>query len=97
MFHVSTLLPYSAEDMQQLERKRHIGNDIVIIVFQDGDDVFRPQAITSRQIQIIFLIKPETVKGKPGYRFSFLFFFFFYLPSSVKIIINFLYSLIKKI
>ncbi|CAK5057246.1 unnamed protein product [Meloidogyne enterolobii] len=31
MFHVSTLLPYTAGDTQQLQRKRHIGNDIVAI------------------------------------------------------------------
>uniref|UniRef100_A0A915MC87 Rap-GAP domain-containing protein n=1 Tax=Meloidogyne javanica TaxID=6303 RepID=A0A915MC87_MELJA len=35
MFHVSTLLPYTAGDTQQLQRKRHIGNDIVAIVFQE--------------------------------------------------------------
>ncbi|GIY78704.1 rap1 GTPase-activating protein 1 [Caerostris extrusa] len=35
MFHVSTLLPYSRTDPQQLQRKRHIGNDVVTIVFQD--------------------------------------------------------------
>ena len=29
LFHVSTLLPISSADMQQLERKRHIGNDLV--------------------------------------------------------------------
>jgi len=34
MFHVSTLLPYSSGDNQQVQRKRHIGNDIVAIVFQ---------------------------------------------------------------
>lgn len=34
MFHVSTLLPYSESDRQQLQRKRHIGNDIVAVVFQ---------------------------------------------------------------
>jgi len=37
MFHVSTLLPYNIEDSQQVERKRHIGNDIVNIIFVDGD------------------------------------------------------------
>ena len=31
MFHVSTLLPHSARDSQQIERKRHIGNDRVTI------------------------------------------------------------------
>lgn len=34
MFHISTMLPYTAGDTQQLQRKRHIGNDIVAIVFQ---------------------------------------------------------------
>lgn len=34
MFHVSTLLPFTTGDSQQLQRKRHIGNDIVAIVFQ---------------------------------------------------------------
>ena len=57
MFHVSTMLPYSEDDEQQvlshilapgsfftlsltpqLERKRHIGNDIVTIIFIDGDE-----------------------------------------------------------
>ena len=35
MFHVSTMLPYSKEK-QQLERKRHICNDLVLLVFQEG-------------------------------------------------------------
>lgn len=35
MFHVSTLLPYSRDNRQQVERKRHIGNDIVNIIFID--------------------------------------------------------------
>eukprot|EP00047_Mylnosiga_fluctuans_P022768 m.125577 g.125577 ORF g.125577 m.125577 type:complete len:936 (-) comp9379_c0_seq6:176-2983(-) len=34
MFHVSTLLPYEENKTQQVLRKRHIGNDIVNIVFQ---------------------------------------------------------------
>ena len=41
MFHVSTLLPFKEKgDNQQLERKRHIGNDIVAIVFQVGTQSF---------------------------------------------------------
>jgi RAP1 GTPase activating protein 1 len=34
MFHVSTFLPFIESDPQQLQRKCHIGNDIVAIVFQ---------------------------------------------------------------
>ncbi|XP_065200520.1 GTPase-activating Rap/Ran-GAP domain-like protein 3 isoform X3 [Planococcus citri] len=43
MFHVSTHLPYSKENRQQVERKRHIGNDIVNIVFIDGGPTFMSQ------------------------------------------------------
>ena len=35
MFHVSTLLPFSPNNAQQLPRKRHIGNDVVVVIFQD--------------------------------------------------------------
>ncbi|KAI9184022.1 hypothetical protein H9P43_003075 [Blastocladiella emersonii ATCC 22665] len=35
MFHVSTLLPYSDRDPQQIQRKSHIGNDIVCVVYVD--------------------------------------------------------------
>ncbi|OXB67052.1 hypothetical protein ASZ78_005625 [Callipepla squamata] len=50
MFHVSTMLPYSRENKQQVERKRHIGNDIVTIVFQEGEETapaFKPSMIRS--------------------------------------------------
>nr|CDS32344.1 GTPase activating Rap:RanGAP domain 3 [Hymenolepis microstoma] len=42
MFHVSTLLPISPDNRQQIERKRHIGNDIVNIIFFDTNDVEKP-------------------------------------------------------
>lgn len=31
----------------QIERKRHLGNDIVMIIFQEGEQPFSPDAITS--------------------------------------------------
>jgi hypothetical protein len=34
MFHVSTLLPFVQGQEQQLARKRRIGNDIGVIIFQ---------------------------------------------------------------
>lgn len=37
MWHVATMLP-SGEGSQQIARKRHIGNDICILVFLDGMD-----------------------------------------------------------
>lgn len=47
MFHVSTMLPYTFGDSQQLQRKRHIGNDIVAIVFQEEKTPFVPDMIAS--------------------------------------------------
>uniref|UniRef100_A0A1A7XF69 Signal-induced proliferation-associated 1 like 1 n=1 Tax=Iconisemion striatum TaxID=60296 RepID=A0A1A7XF69_9TELE len=56
MFHVSTMLPYTPNNKQQLLRKRHIGNDIVTIVFQEpGAHPFTPRAIRSH-FQHVFII-----------------------------------------
>ncbi|XP_066154442.1 signal-induced proliferation-associated 1-like protein 1 isoform X4 [Euwallacea fornicatus] len=56
MFHVSTMLPFTPNNRQQLLRKRHIGNDIVTIVFQEpGAQPFTPQGIRS-QFQHVFVV-----------------------------------------
>ncbi|XP_015745397.1 signal-induced proliferation-associated 1-like protein 3 isoform X1 [Python bivittatus] len=56
MFHVSTMLPYTPNNRQQLLRKRHIGNDIVTIIFQEpGALPFTPQNIRSH-FQHVFVI-----------------------------------------
>ncbi|XP_075415215.1 GTPase-activating Rap/Ran-GAP domain-like protein 3 [Tenrec ecaudatus] len=60
MFHVSTMLPYSKENKQQVERKRHIGNDIVTIVFQEGEgssSAFKPSMIRSHFTHIFALVR----------------------------------------
>ncbi|XP_013862055.1 GTPase-activating Rap/Ran-GAP domain-like protein 3 isoform X6 [Austrofundulus limnaeus] len=60
MFHVSTMLPYSKDNKQQVERKRHIGNDIVTIVFQEGDEAsssFKPSMIRSHFTHIFALVR----------------------------------------
>ncbi|KAM7050077.1 signal-induced proliferation-associated 1-like protein 2 isoform 2-T6 [Molossus nigricans] len=56
MFHVSTMLPHMPNNRQQLLRKRHIGNDIVTIVFQEpGALPFTPKSIRSH-FQHVFVI-----------------------------------------
>eukprot|EP00794_Sanderia_malayensis_P015830 gene15830-17426_t len=59
MFHVSTLLPHSKNHSQQVERKRHIGNDIVVIVYIDGPPsrkpAFSPSFIRSKFTQCFTL------------------------------------------
>ncbi|KOC68991.1 Signal-induced proliferation-associated 1-like protein 2 [Habropoda laboriosa] len=55
-FHVSTMLPFTPNNRQQLLRKRHIGNDIVTIVFQEpGALPFSPRRIRS-QFQHVFIV-----------------------------------------
>ncbi|CAF4518259.1 unnamed protein product, partial [Rotaria sp. Silwood2] len=58
MFHVSTLLPYSKIERQQLERKRHIGNDIVAIVFQENETIFNPECIASQFLHVYLVVTP---------------------------------------
>lgn len=51
MYHVSTMLPHSKDNPQQLERKRHIGNDIVNIIYSDDPSAlenFNPNCIRSQ-------------------------------------------------
>jgi len=48
MYHVSTLLPFDPSDVQQLGRKRHIGNDILVILFVDGPTSYLPDTVASR-------------------------------------------------
>ncbi|XP_049282463.1 rap1 GTPase-activating protein 1 isoform X8 [Anopheles funestus] len=58
MFHVSTLLPYTEADPQQLQRKRHIGNDIVAIVFQEENTPFSPAMIASHFLHAFIVVQP---------------------------------------
>ncbi|XP_026211145.1 signal-induced proliferation-associated 1-like protein 2 isoform X2 [Anabas testudineus] len=58
MFHVSTMLPYTPNNRQQLLRKRHIGNDIVTIVFQEpGALPFTPKNIRSHFQHVFVIVK----------------------------------------
>ena len=53
MYHVCTILPLKEKDTQRVDRKRHIGNDVVVIVFKDSsdkDDAFDPNIFKSHFI-----------------------------------------------
>jgi len=74
MFHVSTLLPHSRVEPQQLEKKCHIGNDIVVIIFNESTSTpFSPQTIKSDFNQVYAIIQPfeASAKGISQYRLSF--------------------------
>ncbi|XP_034948149.1 GTPase-activating Rap/Ran-GAP domain-like protein 3 isoform X2 [Chelonus insularis] len=71
MYHVSTLLPHSKDNPQQLERKRHIGNDIVNIIYTDDPtvlDTFNPNCIKS-QFTHVFAVVTTTENGQ-GWRIA---------------------------
>lgn len=56
--HVSYLLSDIIYAFTQVERKRHIGNDIVTIVFQEGEEpspAFKPSMIRSHFTRILGL------------------------------------------
>ncbi|GIY00646.1 hypothetical protein CEXT_626981 [Caerostris extrusa] len=56
MFHVSTLLPHEEYDPQK--KKRHIGNDIVCVVFLEGEDtLFSPVCIKSHFLHTFIVVR----------------------------------------
>lgn len=61
LFHVSTYLPFTEDNPQQLPRKRHIGNDIIVLIFQDEDaDPFTPQKFASHFNHVFIVVQPIT-------------------------------------
>ncbi|KAG0353552.1 hypothetical protein BG005_007173 [Podila minutissima] len=73
MFHCAPYLPFNPSDTQQVERRRFIGNDIVVIVFKESDDEeqFDLDSVGSRQNHIICIVRPipsATNSGAVAYR-----------------------------
>jgi hypothetical protein len=56
MFHVGPLLPTNPADKQNLERKRHGGNDVIIIVFKTGKTPFDPTMMRSTFNRKLFIL-----------------------------------------
>ncbi|XP_036394546.1 rap1 GTPase-activating protein 2 [Megalops cyprinoides] len=57
MFHVATKLPFTEGDTQQLQRKRHIGNDIVALVYQEGPAPFISDIISSHFLHCFIVVR----------------------------------------
>ncbi|KAF9360057.1 GTPase-activating Rap/Ran-GAP domain-like protein 3 [Mortierella sp. AD094] len=62
MFHCAPFMPFDPNDQQQVERRRFIGNDIVVIIFKESDDEddmpFDLCSVGSRQNHIICIVRP---------------------------------------
>ena len=67
MFHVAAFLPHNPHDRQQIEKKRHIGNDIVTIVFVEPGTHYDIKTNTSKQNHVIAAVTPHP----EGYKLSF--------------------------
>ncbi|XP_054903682.1 rap1 GTPase-activating protein 2 isoform X2 [Poeciliopsis prolifica] len=73
MFHVATKLPYTEADPQQLQRKRHIGNDIVALVYQEGQTPFLCDVIKSHFLHcfvVVRRVQKEEQEGGAAYQVS---------------------------
>ncbi|KAI1295662.1 Rap1 GTPase-activating protein 1 [Halotydeus destructor] len=67
MFHVSTMLPHEENDPQKLQKKRHIGNDIVCVAFIESDDTqFWPGCIKSHFLHTFIVVKTSVKPPEPG-------------------------------
>ncbi|XP_045368094.2 rap1 GTPase-activating protein 2-like isoform X4 [Camelus bactrianus] len=69
VFPVSTKLPSTEGDTQQLQRKRHIGNDIVAIIFQEENTPFVPDMIASNFLHAYIVVQAENLGMEtPSYK-----------------------------
>ncbi|KAI9472875.1 hypothetical protein BDB00DRAFT_776652, partial [Zychaea mexicana] len=57
MLHVAALMPWREHDRQQVHRKRHIGNDIVCLVFVEGNGKFDVNAIRSQFLHVFVVVR----------------------------------------
>jgi len=72
IFHVSTYLPFMEQNRQQLQRKAHIGNDVVVIVFQDGPTGgFKPSTISSKFNHVYAVVQPRALGKGPMTKYNF--------------------------
>ncbi|XP_066570651.1 rap1 GTPase-activating protein 2 [Amia ocellicauda] len=70
MFHVATKLPFTEGDCQQLQRKRHIGNDIVSLVYQAGHTPFLPDIISSHFLHTFIVVRRVEGEREGAYQVS---------------------------
>lgn len=70
MFHVATLIKYIPGDPQQVQRKKHLGNDVVILIFKDSDDStpFKPSTFVSQFNHVFVIVQPIAGSSPTRYR-----------------------------
>mmetsp|Transcript_2774 Transcript_2774/g.3685 ORF Transcript_2774/g.3685 Transcript_2774/m.3685 type:complete len:382 (+) Transcript_2774:1-1146(+) len=66
MFHIAPWLPHFQLDTQQVEKKRHLGNDIVVIVFTESSEPFSPAVMRSEFNHVYAVVQPLPEKSPQG-------------------------------
>jgi len=59
MWHVCPLLLYSDTNPQQIQRKRHIGNDVCVVIFDEADTPLDPNLLTSKFNHVQIIVKKK--------------------------------------
>ncbi|KAL7716205.1 Rap/Ran GTPase activating protein [Entamoeba marina] len=67
MFHVSTMLNHVNDDEQYLDKKRHIGNDVCVIIFKEGNEDIDLASFVSQLNHIFIIIRPVVHESIPCY------------------------------
>jgi len=72
MYHVSTKLPYDSKDGQQISRKKHIGNDVVVFIYMMGKKPFDPCSFISDFNHVFIAVRRVEVesRGELGYHIN---------------------------
>lgn len=71
MYHISTYLPYHELDPLKIVRARQVQNDIVMIIFVDGDPetyCYDPLLQPTNVTQVFCIVSPITIDGELHYR-----------------------------
>lgn len=72
MFHVSTMLKHVETDSQHLDKKRHIGNDVCVIIFKETngkkDDEVDLSTFLTQFNHVFIVVTPVVTKGVPMYK-----------------------------
>lgn len=70
MFHVSTMLPYSPANKQQIARKTHLLNDLGLVVFKEPGVPFDPACLAAKTQHFVIVVEPVDAFSETLYRVS---------------------------
>ena len=68
MFHVTTLLPDDKFDEQRIAKKKHTGNDLVVIIFCESKNFqFDPKIFTSQFNHVFIVVAIDHIENETVY------------------------------